>query len=79
MSIMDLVTGEDGKLSHTKTWSNVGYATVTGILIFTAIKGTMIFDMYLAYMVVVATHQTASKFITAKFANKASIEETSSK
>ena len=78
MSIKDLVVGSDGKLSHTKVWSNIGYATVTAILIFTAIKGTMIFDMYLAYMMVVAIHQTSSKFISAKFANKSSLDEGSS-
>lgn len=32
MTIADLITGPDARLSHTKLWNNVGAATMTGIV-----------------------------------------------
>lgn len=67
MNLKEFITGENGKLSHTKLWSNVAYATMTFIVIFMAIKGTLLLDMFIAYGIIVALHNSASKLISAKF------------
>lgn len=69
MNIKELFTNDVGKMSHTKTWSNVAYATMTFIVIFMAIKGTLLLDMFIAYGMIVAIHNSTSKFISAKFAS----------
>lgn len=73
MKFRDLFTGDSGKLSHTKTWANVAYATMTFIVIFMTIKGALLLDMFIAYGLIVATHNSASKFISAKFKNGESL------
>lgn len=67
MKLSELLTTDSGKLSHTKTWSNIAYATMTFIVIWMAIKGTLLLDMFIAYGIIVAMHNSASKLISAKF------------
>lgn len=68
MKITDFITDDKDKGSHTKLWSNVGYATLTFVLIWCAVhSSTLIVDLFIAYGAIVALHNTASKFIGAKF------------
>jgi hypothetical protein len=66
MRLSDLFT-EDGKLSHTKCWSNIAYATATVVFMVQAYKGTLNSDVWLIYLAVVGTHTAASKFLGMKY------------
>lgn len=50
MALRDLITGVDGKLSHTKLWPNVASAVATGMFVYVGVKGQLTFDVWLAYL-----------------------------
>jgi hypothetical protein len=67
MNLKELILGPDGKISHTKFWSNIAYATGTGVFILQAYKGTLTPDVWLIYMGVVGAHSAVSKMISSKY------------
>lgn len=82
MSLKDLITDVGtGKLSHTKLWSNVANATATGIVIIQALNGTLLVDIFIAYLVFVGTSSLGSKFLSMKFGKNGdiSVENTEGK
>lgn len=56
-----------GKLSHNKTWQNLGMSTITGVVIWYSYKGTLEEWMFWAYCLVVIFPNLVSKFITMKW------------
>jgi hypothetical protein len=70
MKISELITDPTtGCISHTKVWTNIAYATTTGVFIMQAYKATLTPDIWLIYLAVVGAHNVASKMITAKYGN----------
>lgn len=67
MNMKELVTNNDGKLSHTKVWSNIAYGTATIVFIYQAYNQTLTADIWLIYLGVVGAHSAVSKAITAKY------------
>ncbi|ANW48792.1 hypothetical protein N4S61_06765 [Burkholderia pseudomallei] len=50
MSLTDLITGHDGKLSHAKLWPNIASAVATGMFIYQGIRNQLTFDTWLIYL-----------------------------
>ncbi|MEX3688877.1 hypothetical protein AB3X91_30720 [Paraburkholderia sp. BR14263] len=50
MALRDLISGHDGKLSHSKLWPNVASAISTGMFIYQGITGRLTFDVWLVYL-----------------------------
>lgn len=67
MSMRELISDENGKLSHTKVWANIGYLAATVAFIKTTWLGTASADIWLVYIGCVAASSTASKFLTLKY------------
>lgn len=63
-NIIQLFTGEDGALSHTKFWSNVAYAVATWIMVNLTINSKLTEDYLLWYLATVAGHTSVSKFLS---------------
>ena len=51
-------------LSHTKFWSNIGYAVFTWAIITKVINNTVSDDLFLIYISVTALHTTASNLLS---------------
>lgn len=66
MSIKDLIVDKEGKLSHTKIWSNIAYACAT--FKFATIPEPNS-DIWLAYLGIVGGAAIASKLIQMKYGN----------
>ncbi|KDB09497.1 hypothetical protein LIG30_1469 [Burkholderia sp. lig30] len=50
MALRDLITGLDGKLSHSKLWPNIASATATGMFIYQGVMHTLTVDVWLTYL-----------------------------
>ncbi|WP_175895702.1 hypothetical protein [Burkholderia cepacia] len=50
MHISDLITGQDGKLSHAKLWPNVAAGVATGMFIYQGYRNQLTFDTWLIYL-----------------------------
>lgn len=61
-----LVLDKEGKVSHTKFWSNVSYAVVTWAFIFTVLHDKASVDLWLVYLGVVSGHTVLSKWLSGK-------------
>ncbi len=58
----DLVC-RDGKLSHTKLWSNIAYGVFTWAIIYKTVNNTASDDLWMIYIATVALHTTASNLL----------------
>jgi hypothetical protein len=61
-----LITAHNGKVSHTRLWSNVAYSVATGIVIYLTINDKLTHEYFFTYLAVVACHASASKLIATK-------------
>ncbi|KIP18653.1 hypothetical protein KY49_3310 [Burkholderia sp. MSHR3999] len=50
MALRDLITGIDGKLSHTKLWPNIASAVATGVFAFKGFHGSLTAEEWYAYL-----------------------------
>ncbi|AJX22374.1 hypothetical protein [Burkholderia pseudomallei] len=50
MHIADLITGHDGKLSHSKLWPNVAAAVATGMFIYQGITKQLTIETWAIYL-----------------------------
>lgn len=68
MEFADLFrTPGTNRLSHTRLWANIGYATATGCVIWqTAIK-QLTAELLLIYLVAVGTSAGLSKFLSLRY------------
>ena len=57
MKLKDLVTdsAEPDRMSHTKLWANIAYATATVVFAMQSYKGTLDADVWLIYLGVCQT------------------------
>lgn len=69
MKLSDLITDSQDatRLSHSKLWSNIAYATATVVFVLQAWKGTLATDVWWVYLGVLGTHSAASKLIGLKY------------
>lgn len=51
------------QISHTKTWSNIGYAIFSWAIIYKTLNGSASDDLWLIYIATVALHTTASNLL----------------
>lgn len=72
----ELITGTDGKLSHTKIWSNIANATSTWIVIKMAFLGTLTPDIFMIYLIFVGASRLGSEFIARKYGGDLPTEST---
>ncbi len=61
LCITDLFTDPTGKLSQSKMWTNIGYATMTAIVWKQGIAGSLTETLALIYLSVVAGSELAKK------------------
>jgi ABC-type phosphate/phosphonate transport system permease subunit len=76
MKMKELITGTDGKLSHTKIWSNIANATSTWIVIKMAFLGTLTPDIFMIYLIFVGASRLGSEFIARKYGGALPTEST---
>ncbi|HDR9170608.1 TPA: hypothetical protein QDB40_004632 [Burkholderia vietnamiensis] len=50
MSLSDLITGHDGKLSHANLWPNIASAVATLMFIYQGYRNQLTFDTWLIYL-----------------------------
>ncbi len=50
MSLSDLITGHDGKLSHSKLWPNVSAAVATGMFIYQGVTKQLTIETWAIYL-----------------------------
>lgn len=65
--IKDLISTPQGKVSHTKFWSNIAYATGTAVIVITTFKENLTSDLFLIYLSVVGGAAIASKFVSLRY------------
>lgn len=58
-----LVYTPDGKVSHTKFWSNIAYCTATFVIIKLTYMNQLTENYFLFYLGVVASHASVSKML----------------
>ena len=77
MKLKDLITDFGlNRLSHTKLWANVAYATGTGAVALDAYRGTLNTEIFLGYLAIVGASSTASKLLSLRYsANKTNASE----
>lgn len=69
-----LNTGDNGRISHTKVWSNLAYSVSTWIVVQLTLDGNMSPEYFLIYLGIVASHSAASKWINNKLGGSSSDE-----
>ena len=62
--LAELVCSQDGRLSHTRLWSNVAYLVATWMFIRTNLVAPLPVEYWLAYLGVIGGHTAISKAIT---------------
>lgn len=68
MKLADLIRAPGTtRMSHTRLWANVAYATATGCIVWQAYQGKLDAELLLVYLGVVGASATASKYLSAKF------------
>lgn len=67
--LRELVTSnaENGKVSHTRFWSNIGMLAMTSVFCWGGFHNTLTWDIYLIYAVTVTQPALLSKYISLKF------------
>lgn len=63
----ELITDVDGKLSHTKIWSNIANATSTAIVVKMAYASTLSPDIFMIYVIFVGASRLGSEFLARKY------------
>lgn len=67
MHIKQLITNQDGNISHGKVWSNIAFATATFVVVKLAMYNSQyIGEVFLWYLVVVSGSELGKKFMTMK-------------
>jgi len=66
LSLKDLLTGKDGRISHVKLWANVASLTATGVVIWYAWRGSLTWDMFGLYLATVGGYYTVGKYLDLK-------------
>lgn len=67
MNFKDLFTDHNGKLSHTRLWSNIAYGAATVIVLWYAYKLQLSWDMFLSYLGVVGSATAVSKLFDLRY------------
>lgn len=68
MKLADLIRAPGTmRMSHTRLWANVAYATATGCLLWQTHQGKLTSDLLLVYLGVVGASATASKFLSLRY------------
>jgi len=65
MSLYDLLTGKDGRISHVKMWANVACATASGVIIHQEYKGLLSWDIFALYLGTVGVY-SVGKYLDIK-------------
>lgn len=65
MRLLELITGHDGKLSHSKLWANIAAATATGLFIHHGITQQPSVDIWLVYLACVGGYSAVIQGIGA--------------
>lgn len=66
MNLKELITDPNGTLSHTKIWSNIGMATLTGAFIIQSVNHGITPELIVAYGGVVVFGRATSKYLDTK-------------
>jgi len=69
--IGELVVSQDGKLSHTRLWSNVAYLVGTWMFIRANLSAPPDVNLWMVYLGVIGGHTAISKLITVNAKSKA--------
>lgn len=75
MDFRDLILTPKGNISHSKLWANIAYAVATVIMLHTAWKGTVTWDLLLAYMGTVGASAAAHKLFALKYSALPPVKE----
>lgn len=65
MNLIDLITGHDGKLSHSKLWPNVAAAVSTGMFVYQGVTRQLTVDVWLVYLACVGGYSAVIQGIGA--------------
>ena len=65
MSLSDLITGHDGKLSHAKLWPNIASAVATLMFIYQGYRNQLTFDTWLIYLACVGGYSAVIQALAA--------------
>lgn len=74
-----LNTGDNGRISHTKVWSNIAYIISSWVIIQLTLDGGISPEYFLMYLGIVASHSAASKWINNRAGKHDISEEYSSR
>lgn len=66
MNWKELITDPNGTLSHTKIWSNIGMATLTGAFLYESYARGVTPDLMFAYGAIVVVGRATSKYLDTK-------------
>mgnify|MGYP001619365518 CR=1 FL=1 len=68
MSLLkDLISTPKGKVSHTKFWANIAYATATVIISVVTYKDKLTWELFVIYLAVVGGSAIASKLVALRY------------
>jgi len=68
--LLELISEENGRLSHTKLWANLGNFVGTFVFVYHCIKTeTLEPELFLMYMSVVVLQRSISKITSSKYKN----------
>lgn len=65
--LKDLVSTPDGKVSHSKLWSNLGFVVASFIVVYLTIVDKLTIEYFLVYIASTVSNSTASKIIAVKY------------
>lgn len=76
--IYEGLTHRGGEFSSTKFWASAAYAVASWIMCYLTLHSLMNAEYFLFYLGIVASHATASKFLTGKYKeNKENVNDVS--
>jgi len=61
--LMELITSYDGRMSHTKTWSNIGMFVMTIAFLHTSMSKEVTPELLIAYGGIVVAGRVSSKYL----------------
>lgn len=62
-----LVSTADGKVSHSKLWSNLGFVVASFIVVYLTVVDKLTTEYFLIYLASTVSNSTASKIIAVKY------------
>ena len=67
MRLSDLVTNPaSGRLSHSKLWANIAYASATGMFVYQGVAGVLTAETWLIYLGAVGGYSAARSWIATR-------------